>query len=976
MAIIQGFERLRVQEIPELKTQAQLFRHAKTGAELLSLISDDDNKVFGITFRTPPRDSTGVAHILEHSVLCGSRKYPVKEPFVELLKGSLKTFLNAFTYPDKTCYPVASQNVQDFYNLIDVYLDAVFYPRITPFTLQQEGWHLELDDPEGVLIYKGVVFNEMKGAYSSPDNVLSESSQQSLFPDTTYGLDSGGNPKHIVELTFDEFKDFHRKYYHPSNARLFFYGNDDPERRLHLANEYLKDFERVPVDSTIVLQPLFDGPRRIIRPYASAEMDSGEGQAVRRGMLTVNWLLTETTDPGLNFALQVLKYILLGMPGSPLRKALIDSGLGDDLAGVGLENELRQMYFSTGLKGILDADADRVEELILKTLETLATAGIDRQTTEAAMNTIEFRLRENNTGSFPRGLNLMLRALTTWLYDSDPLALLAFETPLERLKSGLVSDPRFFENLIVRFFLQNRHRATLILEPDPELTSKEEATEREQLKVIKESLQPSQLQEIIANTRELKRLQELPDPPAALEAIPTLKIADLDRTNKLIPLVALEKAGVRTFYHDLFTNGIFYLEVGFNLHSLKQMHLPYVSLFGRALIEIGTEKEDFVALTQRISGKTGGLRPEIFTSASKTDARGALWLFLRGKSMLPHVEDLFEILHDVLLTVRLDNQERFRQMVLEEKARQEQKLVPGGHQIVNLRLRLHFSEADWAAEQMGGVSYLLFLRELARKIDEDWPEVLAVLEEVRRILVRRENMLLNVTVDEAGWAQCESKAAAFLGGLPSASVAKQTWSPQYPPLFEGMVIPAQVNYVGKGANLYESGYQFHGSAQVISGYLRSSWLWDRVRVQGGAYGAFCMFDRISGTMTFVSYRDPNVLRTLDNFDQSVDFLRRSDLSENELTKAVIGAIGNIDTYLLPDAKGFVSLLRCLTGDTEADRQRTREEVLATGNADFKAFAEALERLRTEGIVKVLGSQNAIDEASVNNPGWLNPLKVL
>jgi presequence protease len=976
MTIIEGFERLRVHEIRELRTQAQLFRHVKTGAELLSLINDDDNKVFGITFRTPPKDSTGVAHILEHSVLCGSRKYPVKEPFVELLKGSLKTFLNAFTYPDKTCYPVASQSTQDFYNLIDVYLDAVFYPRISPFIFQQEGWHLELDDPEGTLSYKGVVFNEMKGTYSSPDSVLSEYSQQSLFPDSTYGLDSGGDPKDIIRLTFEQFKDFHEKYYHPSNARLYFYGNDDPKRRLQLANEVLKDFDPLPVDSTIVLQAPFDRPKRIIRSYASADADSSDPKADRRGMVTMNWLFAETTDPELNFALQVLRYILLGMPGSPLRKALIDSGLGEDIAGIGLESELRQMYFSTGLKGIRIEDAERIEELILKTLENLATGGIDPQTTEAAMNTIEFRLRENNTGSFPSGLNLMLRALTTWLYDSDPLSLLAFEAPLEALKSRLVSNPQFLENMINRFFLQNPHRVTLILKPDPELTMKEETAEREQLRAIKQHLQPAQVQEIIANTRELKRLQELPDSPEALETIPTLELADLDRTNRLLPQTLLEKGEARTLYHDIFTNGIVYLDVGFNLHSLKQEHLPLVSLFGRALVEIGTEKEDFVALTQRISRKTGGIRPEVFTSTSKTDERGALWLFLRGKSMLPQVGELLQILRDILLTVRLDNRERFRQMVFEEKARQEQKLVPSGHQMINLRLRSHFSEADWAAEQMGGVSFLLFLRDLARKVQEDWPGVLANIEELRQILIRRENMLLNVTVDEAGWSQSESKVAAFLDGMPSAPVSKQTWSVNYPPRFEGLIIPAQVNYVGKGANLYDLGYQFHGSAQVISGYLRTSWLWERIRVQGGAYGAFCMFDRLSGTITFVSYRDPNLLKTLDNFDRCVDFLRQTDVRGNELTKAVIGTVGNIDTYLLPDAKGLVAMLRYLTGDTEEHRQKMREEVLATSAADFRAFADVLDHFKREGIVKVLGPQSAIDESSVHNPGWLNTLKVL
>ncbi len=976
MTIIEGFERLRTLDIQELRTQAQLFRHVKTGAELLSLINDDNNKVFGITFRTPPKDSTGVAHILEHAVLCGSRKYPVKEPFVELLKGSLKTFLNAFTYPDKTCYPVASQNTRDFYNLIDVYLDAVFYPRISPFVFQQEGWHLELDDPEGPLIFKGVVYNEMKGAYSSPDSVLLERSQQSLFPDSTYGLDSGGDPKHIIELTFEQFRDFHRKYYHPSNARLYFYGDDDPAQRLRTANEYLKDFDPLVADSTIRLQSAFEGPRRVVRPYAAPEGDPSGHGAARRGMITINWLLTETTDPELNFALQALQYILLGMPGSPLRKALIDSGLGDDIAGVGLESELRQMYFSTGLKGIHIEDVNRIEGLILDTLKNLAVKGIDPQTIEAAMNTIEFRLRENNTGSFPRGLNLMLRSLTTWLYDSDPLSLLAFEKPIEALKSRLLSGPGFFEDLIERCFLRNPHRVTLVLGPDPTLAAREDALEQDRLKAIRASLQPAQLQEVLVNTRELKRLQGLPDPPDALKTIPTLELADLERKNKHLPQVLLEKEAVRTLYHDIFTNGIVYLDVGFNLHALKQEYLPYLPLFGRTLVEIGTEKEDFVTLTQRISRKTGGIRPEVFTSASMTDPRGAAWLFLRGKSMLSQVEELLEVLRDVLLSVRLDSRERFRQMVFEEKARQEERLVPGGHQIVNLRIRSHFREADWAAEQMGGISFLFFLRDLARKVEEDWPVVLDTLEAIRRILVKRENMLINVTVDEAGWSQSEPKVAAFLGEMPSAPVAEQKWSPEYPPRFEGLILPAQVNYVGKGVNLYDLGYRFHGSALVISGYLRTSWLWDRIRVQGGAYGAFCMFDRPSGTMTFVSYRDPNLLKTVENFDRSPDFLRDLDLNDNELTKAVIGTIGNIDTYLLPDAKGFLAMLRSLTDDSDDQRQRMREEVLATRPAHFKAFADDLEHLKSEGIVKVLGPQSAVDESNAHDPGRLNVLRVL
>jgi Zn-dependent M16 (insulinase) family peptidase len=456
MNMIHGFERVRVQGIPELGTRAELFRHVKTGAELLSLMNDDENKVFGITFRTPPNDSTGLPHILEHSVLCGSRKYPVKEPFVELLKGSLKTFLNAMTYPDKTCYPVASQNVQDFYNLIDVYLDAVFYPRITPFVLRQEGWHLEAEEGGQNLIYRGVVFSEMKGAYSSPDNLLAEYSRRSLFPDNAYGLDAGGDPREIPSLTYEQFRAFHQKYYHPSNARIYFYGDDDPETRLSLADGYLRDFEAISIDSGITLQPPFREPRRLVRPFAA-----GDGAQASKGMVTVNWLLEESTNRELNLTLHMLEYILLGMPGSPLRKALMDSGYGEDLAGQGLEGELRQMCFSTGLKGVEPGHEDRIESLILETLSRLHREGIDPHTIEAAVNSLEFALRENNTGSYPRGLALMLRALTTWLYGEDPLALVAFEEPLEKVKARIAEERGLFEGMIERFFLKNPHRTLL-----------------------------------------------------------------------------------------------------------------------------------------------------------------------------------------------------------------------------------------------------------------------------------------------------------------------------------------------------------------------------------------------------------------------------------------------------------------------------------------------------------------------------------
>jgi Zn-dependent M16 (insulinase) family peptidase len=972
MSTTNGFQLLKEQEIPELNVFARFFRHEKTRAELLSLSNDDENKVFGITFRTPPFDSTGVPHILEHSVLCGSRKYPVKEPFVELLKGSLQTFLNAFTYPDKTCYPVASQNLTDFYNLIDVYLDAVFYPRLTRHVLEQEGWHYDLQGPDDLMAYKGVVFSEMKGAYSSPEQVLSRYILQSLFPDNPYGLDSGGDPTEIPKLSFKQFTAFHARYYHPSNARIYFYGNDDPEQRLRIADGYLRDFEYAEILSPVSLQPPFQAPRRVRRPFMAPE----EGPERSKGMITVNWAMGETSEVDSNFSLRIMEYILLGMPASPLRKALTDSGLGEDLAGEGLGDELRQLYFSTGLKGIEMKDADRAEHIIFETLEELAKRGIDPNTVEAALNTIEFRLRENNTGRFPRGLLLMLRSLTSWLYDDDPVALLAFERPLEEIKARLRKDPRFFESQIQRLLLNNTHRTTLVLEPDPGLHEKEVAEERQRLGEIRSKMGADRVREIVEETRELKRIQGTPDSAEALATIPRLKLEDLDRKNKIIPLEELEHKGTPLLFHDLFTNGIAYLDVGMDLHSLGEGYLPYVPLFGRALLEMGTEKEDFVRLTQRISRSTGGIVPTPFTSSHRADEASVARLFLRGKAMIPRAGELLDILRDVLLTVRLDNRERFRQMALEEKASAERALIPQGHQVVTLRLRSHYNEAHWAAEQMGGISYLFFLRDLIRRIEEDWAGVLATIEAMRETLVSTRNMFVNVTVDDKSRPALAADIRAFLDELPDGERKTEPWTLTEHPRFEGMTIPSQVNYVGKGTDLYALGYRFHGSALVISRYLRTGWLWDQVRVQGGAYGAFCTLDRLSGILTFVSYRDPNIIKTLEIFDQTADFLKKLDLSAEERVKSIIGAIGDMDAHLLPDAKGYASMIRYLCGDSETERQQMREEILGTSARDFAAFADFLAEMGREETVKVLGSPDAVEAANTARSGDLDVFRVL
>ncbi|MGC9520450.1 MAG: insulinase family protein [Anaerolineae bacterium] len=954
-----GFELLEEREIPEINTVAKRYRHVKTGAGLLSLENDDENKVFGITFRTPPPDSTGLPHIMEHSVLCGSRKYPVKEPFVELMKGSLNTFLNAMTFSDKTSYPVASTNLQDFYNLIDVYLDAVFYPRLTPEILQQEGWHYELDDLDAPLTYKGVVFNEMKGAYASPDSLIARYSEQSLFPDNAYGFDSGGNPEEIPSLTYEQFKAFHETYYHPSNARIFMYGDDDPEERLRLLNEYLGDYGYLPVESAIDLQPRLEEQRRVVRPYPA-----GEEQAPK-AMITVNWLLPENTDPTETLALGILSHSLVETPASPLRKALIDSGLGEDVIGGGLDTSVRQLYFSTGLKGVDPANVDRVEALILETLEELAEKGVDRETVEASLNTIEFRLREQNTGRFPRGLFLMIRALTTWLHDGDPLAPIAFEAPLQKVKRHLGKDEGYFSELIRRHLVTNPHRTTVILEPDPTLQEQQEAAEKARLAAAKTAMTEREQLQVIEQANRLREMQETPDPPELLATIPSLKLEDLDPEPTLVPTVESTMHGTRVLTHDLFTNGIIYLDVGFDLHALPKELLPYTALFTAALLELGTETEDFVKLTQRIGRHTGGIQPTTFTSTVRTSGATAAWAILRSKATIDKVDELLAILRDVLLTVRLDNKPRFVQMLLEKKAQEEASIIPMGHRVVASRLRAKYSAAHWVAEQISGVDYLFFLRRLAEEVEQDWPAVLKKLETVRRLLVNRSTMLCNITLDAENLKSAEPKIADFLAALPATEIDEATWSPSLNPNPEGLTIPAQVNYVGKGANLFELGYKRDGSIEVISHYLRSTWLWERIRVQGGAYGAFCVFDAHTGAYGYLSYRDPNLVQTLDVYDQTATFLKDLTLAEDELVKSIIGAIGNIDAYQLPDAKGYSAMQRHLIDYSDDARRRYRTQVLETTADDFRAFAEFAEEVAETGTIVVLGSSAAIQAAEAD-----------
>lgn len=965
-----AFDLLREETIPEINSTGRLYRHRKTGAELLSLVNDDENKVFGVTFRTPPSDSTGVAHILEHSVLCGSRKYPLRKPFVELLKGSMHTFLNAMTFSDKTAYPVASQNLADFYNLVDVYLDAVFFPRLSEETFQQEGWHYELEADTAPLEYKGVVFNEMKGAYSSPPSVLGRLNQQSLFPDTIYGHSSGGDPKAIPDLTYEAFREFHRRHYHPSNARFVFYGDDDPEKRLEILDGVLSQFERLPANSDIPLQPRFAEPRFVTDTYAAGtEDDPG-----RSSMVSVNWMLDLIPDQETDLALTVLEHALVGSAAAPLRKALTDSGLGEGLTPSGLGDDIKQPIFLVGLKGIRPEDAGKVEELILSTLTELADKGIDPLTVEAALNSLEFQLRENNTGSFPRGIALMFRAMRTWLHDGDPFEPLHFEAALASIRARIESGEPLFQTLIRTQLLDNPHRTTVLLNPDPEKGAREAEEERGRLAAVASGLDTEGRTRIAEATRRLRALQQAADPPEALATIPSLTVADLPRQNKPIPVEETEIAGTRVLVHELPTSGIAYLDLGFDLHVLPPELLPYVPLFSRALLQTGTAKEDFVSLTQRIGRSTGGIGPVRIVASHSEAKEAAAWLVIRGKAVPGKLEEMLAIIDDVVKTARLDNRQRFQQMLLEEKAGFEGRIAGIGNGLVNMRLRAGMNEADWANEQMAGVSYLFFLRRLIKEVEEDWPSVEAKLVRIRDLVFTRTGMIGNVTAEPEGIAALRPELERFLRGLPATTAGRQDWR-LGEPLSEGLTFPGQVNYVAKGGDIYRLGYRRTGATSVVLRHLNTTYLWDKVRVEGGAYGGSSAFDVFSGGFTFLSYRDPNLLETLAAYDGAGAFLA-AGIGPDDLKRSIIGAIGAIDTYRLPDAKGFTSLVWHLIGSTDEDRQKRREEALEASEADFRALGEVLSELARVGRVVVLGSDPAIREANAEMGGFLEVTKVL
>ncbi|WP_027624167.1 insulinase family protein [Clostridium lundense] len=955
--VYSGFKLLSEDELKEINSKALMFQHEETGAKLLKLENKDDNKVFSIAFRTPPKDSTGVAHILEHSVLCGSRKFPTKEPFVELIKGSLNTFLNAMTFGDKTMYPVASRNKKDFFNLMDVYLDAVLYPNIYkhPEIFMQEGWHYELDDKESDIQYKGVVYNEMKGAYSSPESILMRKISESLFPDTTYGVESGGDPEVIPELSYEEFIDFHKRYYHPSNSYIFLYGDGDVLEELKfIQDNYLKDFKMLNIDSKIRIQPTFSSMREAVVDYPISPNEKEEDKT----FLSLNFTVGKSTDKELYLAFDILEHLLLETPAAPLKKALIGANIGKDVFG-SFDNSILQPTFSIVVKGSNEDKKDEFKSVILNTLKDLVKNGIDKKLIESSINIKEFALREADFGGYPTGLIYGIKCMDSWLYDENPLIHLNYEPQLEKVKEALKSN--YFEKLIEKYILNNSHSSLLMVKPKKGLGEEKERELKEKLKEYKEKLSPEELNKIIDETKKLKERQMSSDSPEDLKKIPLLSIEDIDRKTEELPLEIIDESGIKVLKHNLFTNKIAYVNLYFNTTVVPQELIPYVGLLSSVLGKVSTEKYSYEELSNEVNIHTGGIYYSATAySDSKNPDQFIPMMKVKSKALIGKLPEMFELLGEEISGSKFDDYKRINEIISELKSRMEMTIFDRGHMVTAARLASYFSPVANYLEGVTGLTFYHFIMELENNFQSKKEDIVNKLKEVSKLIFNKENLIVSVALQEDEYKYFKDNFSVLYNKLGSRDLQYFEYYFNLNPENEGLMTSGKVQFNAKGYNYKKLGYEYTGAMQVLKTIISYDYLWNNVRVQGGAYGCFGGFNR-NGNMYFVSYRDPNLKDTLKVYDGAVKYIESFDTDEREMTKYIIGTISDIDSPLSPSMKADKAAANYFSNITIEDLRKEREEIIDSKIVSIRNLANIVDSCMKEQYICVLGGEERIKE---------------
>lgn len=952
------YELQKEENLEELKSFGIVLQHKKSGARLIVLSNDDNNKVFSIGFRTPPADSTGVAHIIEHTVLCGSRKFPSKDPFVELVKGSLNTFLNAMTYPDKTIYPVASCNDKDFQNLMDVYLDAVFHPNIyeKKEIFRQEGWHYELEEIDAPLKYNGVVYNEMKGAFSSPEQLLYRQIQHSLFPDTSYGTESGGDPNVIPELTYENYLSFHGRYYHPTNSFIYLYGDMDIEEKLKwLDKEYLCEYNEITIDSEIKMQKPFETLREESCEYSIAEDDTTE----EKTYLSYNAVVGTSLDRKLYLAFQIIDYVLLEAPGAPLKQALLDKGIGNDILS-SYDNGMLQPMFSIIAKNTEEEKKEEFVKVIKDTLKKIVQEGINHKALKAAINYFEFKYREADFGQYPKGLMYGIQILDSWLYDdTKPFIHIRANDTFEFLKENIATG--YYEQLIQKYLIDNTHASLLAVKPKAGLNSIKEQELEKELSDYKAKLSQVELEQLVEGTKHLTAYQEEPSSKEDMEKIPLLSREDIDKKAQQFYNQERTESGVKVVYHDVFTNGIGYVKMLFDTENLPKNLIPYIGLLSTVLGYVDTKEHSFLEFSNEVNIHTGGITTAVATYNKAWEFNNFKAYFeVNSKMLYEEMGTAFSLIKEMIFDAKFTDEKRMLEILQEIKSRMQMKMNSAGHVIAISRASAYESQSAYFDELTSGISYYQFIEELIQNYEEKKAEIKENLEKSMTYIFRKENIILSFTADEAGYKAIQREIASFAEILYTEEIVKEKAVLQPMALNEGFKISSQVQYVARTGNFINAGYKYTGALKILKIIFNYDYLWINLRVKGGAYGCMSGF-AYSGNSYMVSYRDPNLSQTNDIYNKAAEYVRYFQVDERDMTKYIIGTVSGLDTPLTPSGKGAVSMNAYLIGVTETDIQKERDEILSADVNSIRVLADLIQAVLDTGNICVVGNEKKIEE---------------
>ena len=954
------YEILDEHRVEDVQSDGFILRHKKSGARIAILSNNDDNKVFYIGFRTPPEDETGVPHIIEHTTLCGSKKFPVKDPFIELAKGSLNTFLNAMTYPDKTVYPVASCNDQDFKNLMDVYLDAVFNPNITKYEeiFKQEGWHYELTGKDDELKINGVVYNEMKGAYSSPDEVLSSQIYRSLFPDNTYSKDSGGNPEYIPKLTYEAYLDFYHKYYHPSNSYIYLYGDMDVVERLEwLDKEYLSLYDYKKVNSEINKQPAFDEIKNVEAQYSITMDDSQENKTY----LSYNRVVGDTLDEMLYQAFDVLDYALVSSPGAPVKQALIDAGIGDDVYG-SYDAGILQPVFSFVAKNANASQADEFESIIENTLKEVVKTGINKEALLAGINSSEFKFREADFGQFPKGLLFGLNCLDSWLFDDmKPFIHLECLGTFAKLRKAVDTD--YFEKLIQEYLLDNTHGSSVTVKPKRGLGNEREEVLAKELSDYKASLSDEEIKKLIEDTEHLKKYQEEPSSDEDLRKLPMLTRADMKKNAMPFSNIEDELLDVKVVRHDIESNGIDYISFLFDAGDFAQSELGYLGFFTNALGLVSTEKYSYTDLANATNIYTGGISTGTASHPDIKDRNNFVFkLEVKLKVLEKNLDKALELMEQMLLSSDFTDTKRLGELVAQIKARLQANLSSSGHLVAAMRSMSSFSRYALYQDELKGVAFYRSICRIEKELSESPKSVSDKLAAIAKKLFARNRMLISFTGNNEAYGNAKPSLEKVIAGFDKMSVIGNQAEVHFNTAKEAFIDASQIQYVAKTGDFICEGYEYTGALRLLRIILSYDYLWINVRVKGGAYGCMNTFLR-SGESYFVSYRDPNLSDTLDVYDRIPEYIKNFSPDERDMTKYIIGTFSALDTPMNPEAKGSRSLSAYLEGITYEQIQKERNEILNAQPEDIRRLADLVEAVLKKDSICVIGNENMIKESA-------------